>query len=302
MAAETHTSLLAFFGRLADQLTRRVLRPQETSVSLQEESPPPLGKDDGHFAFYDLEPSAAAYHVQIGGPSYLTRTLAVTLPTTTPVQVAFPGEDELYVALSGPPNAQNQVTFEPVDFVPAIEAGASVIGPGAFTTTLAEPLGGRNVGLAELTSAAGLVAGQVLRIVRSSTLLVRPGPYYPFPGDVTVVAVHVVENDPAEPSIGGATLTIGQIDGAGPTVVTIGGLPLNRFALGGSATAFVVLDDDDRVTTTNDRGDAVFFFAGSTSLASVTITVAKAQYVSATATINVTTKARNFQKVSLTRI
>jgi len=302
MASETHTSLLAFFGRLADQLTRRVLRPQETSVSLQEDSYPPLGKDDGHFAFYDLAPSATAYHIRMGGPSYLTRTVAATLPTVAPVQVTLPGEDELYVALAAAPNAQNQVTFEPVDFVASIPAGAVVIGPGGFTTTLAEPLGGRDVGLAGLTSAGALAAGEVLRIVRSPNLLVRPGPYYPFPGDVTVVAVHVVENDPAEPSIDGATLTITWIDGAVPTMVTIGGLPLGRFALAASPTAFLVLDDEDRLTATNDRGDAVFFFAGSTALTSVTIDVAKAQYVTSTVTVNVTAKARNFQKVSLTPV
>ena len=287
-SSEVHTSRLAFFGRLGDDLTRQVLRPEEMSVSLEGDPRPALRKEDGHFALVDLEPSTTDYNVRLGGPAYQTRTVAKALPTLAPVQVTFPGEDELYLVLAGTSTPQNRVNFQTLAFVPPIDAGAAVIGEGGFTATLAEPLEGRDVSFAVLSTIAGLAAGQVLRIVRSPNLLVRPGPYYAFPDDVTVVAVHVVENDPAEPPIGDATIAISQIDGSGPTVIAVGGLPLQRFALAASATAFVVLDAGHAITTTTVRGDGVFYFPGSTPLASLELTVAKPQYQTATVTLNVT--------------
>ena len=139
-------------------------------------------------------------------------------------------------------------------------------------------------------------------IVRSPNLLVQPGPYYAFPAETTVVAMHVVENEPDEPAIANATVAVTQVDGAAPVAVTVGTLPLSRFALTASPGATLVLDADDRSTTTNDGGHAVFYFSGSTPLTSLTVDVSKAGFQTATVTINVTTKARTFKKVPLTRL
>ncbi|MEP7305174.1 MAG: hypothetical protein ABJA98_06620 [Acidobacteriota bacterium] len=302
VVAERSVRRLAFFGRLADDLTRRPLRPGDMTVTVAGDHRSTLLKGDGHFAVVDLQPSATDYQIQIGGPAYQTRTVAKALTAAAPVPVTFAGEDELYVVLGGAPTPQNRISFEPLAFVPTVEAGASVIGQGGFTATLAEPLEGRNVNSAVLSTVAGLVAGQLLRIVRSPNLLLRPGPTYAFPSDVTVVVVHVVENDPAEPALAGATLAISKINGAGPIGATVGGLPLSRFALGGTAVVSVVLDDEDRAASSNDRGDAVFYFSGEKALTSLAIDVSKAQYQPAAVTMNVTANARNVQKVSLTRL
>src|SRR5665811_1902358 len=80
--AEQHSSQLTFFGRLANDLTRRPVVPVDVSVQLMEGAVPALQKDDGHFAFADTGPSATAYHIRVSGSSFETRVFASTLSTT----------------------------------------------------------------------------------------------------------------------------------------------------------------------------------------------------------------------------
>jgi hypothetical protein len=300
MTADRVTTRLSFFGRLTDDLTRRMLVPAEMAVSVDEDSRPPLYKDDGHFAFIDLAPSATDYHFRVGGVGYQTRTVAKSLPTTTPVEVTYPGEDELYVSLTAAPNPQHRITFEAVPFVPTIRTGAQVFGQGGFIATLAEALEGQKVTTAVLSASAGLATGQLLRIVRGSSLVLRRAPSATFSNDVTVVAFQVVENVPAEPAIAGATIELTQVNGAGPTAVAVGSLTLRRFTISG--TSVLVLDDGGRFTTSDHRGAAVLVLPGDKAVTSVRVAVSRPQFVAAAVTIAVTVKTRNFQKVLLTHV
>lgn len=301
VSLETRTTRLAFFGRLADEVTRRPLFPQDMTVTLEETQGQALLKHDGHFAFTDLAPSANDYHIRLGGPAYQKRTVAKTLPTPTPVQVSYPGEDELYVTIANL-TLPNRVTFEEMPFVPKIEAGAAVIGQGGFTATLAEALEGQKVSFAELSTTAGLAGGQLLRIVRSNSLLMRPGPYYPFSGDTTVLVLKVAWNDATEPPIDGATLSISQVNANAPAVVNVGGLSLRQFDLGGVPQTFLVLDPDDVATLTNDRGDAAFAFPGGKAIATIRVSASHPNYVTANATIAVSSNARTFHKFLLNKV
>ena len=139
-AVETRITRLAFFGRLADDLTRQVLRPENMSVSIDGVTRRALLKDDGHFAFADVEPSLTAYRLRLGGAAYQTRTVTQALPTLGPVEVTLPGEDELYVVLTGAPTPASRVSFAMRSFVRPIVTGAAVIGSDGFTATLAEPV------------------------------------------------------------------------------------------------------------------------------------------------------------------
>jgi hypothetical protein len=299
MSVEKQTSRLSFFGRMADDLTRQVLMPADTVVFLEDERREALIKADGHFAFADLEPSPTDYRIHIGARSYQDRVILQALPTNAPVQVMSPGEDEFYLLITGVAAPQKRVTFEQISFVAPIEAGAAVIGQGGFTATLAEALEGQNITFAVLSSVTGLAAGQVLRVVRSNNLLLRPGPYYSFPVDATVLAVKVVENDPVEPALGNASIEITKLNGNAPTIADVGGLSLSSFSLGANPPASVVLDDDDRKNATNDRGDAVFYFPGSKQITSIQVAVTKTGYQASTSSISVTAKRRNFQKIAL---
>jgi hypothetical protein len=300
-SAETRTSRISFFGRTADDLTRQVLLGTATGVFLEDERKA-LVKADGHFAFVDLAPSATDYRIHIDAPSYQDRVVAKALPGAAAVQVTLAGEDELYLLIGGVTAAQNRITFEQINVVPPIEAGAAVIGQGGFTATLAEALEGQKIAFAVLSTVTGLAPGQVLRIVRSNNLLLRPGPYYPFPPDTTVLAVKVVANDPLEPVLGDAGIEITRLNGNAPTMVNVNGLSLSSFSLGGNPPGSIILDDNDKKNATNDRGDAVFYFAGSKQITSIELAITKSKYQTATSSINVTAKTRNFRKVALTAL
>jgi hypothetical protein len=241
MVSESHASRLSFYGRLADDLTRQMVRVQDVTVSLEGDRRRPFLKQDGYFVFADLEPSVTDYHFRIAVRSYQDRTIAKALPANTAVELIFSGEDELYLLITQVQGAQNRITFEEIPFVPTIEAGAMVIGEGGFTATLAEPLEGQKLSFAVLSTVAGLAGGQLLRILRSASLIVRPGPYYPFPAETTVVAVKVVESDPAETPIGDAAVEVIQVNATAPTAVNVGGLNLSRINLGGNPPAFLIL-------------------------------------------------------------
>lgn len=300
MTAEQHISRLSFFGRLADDFTRRPIPGGEIHVSVDEDPQAPQYKDDGHFAFVDLEPSATDYHFQLGAPGYSRRAVAKALPTLTPVQIAYDGEDELYLNLVAPPAAGDVIKFEAIPFIPPVPKDAQVFGEAGFVAALAEPLEGRNVSTATLTASGGLGAGQILRVRRGPNLRLRRAPTATHPADVTVVALRIAENDPAEPPLEGAVVTVTQVNGAPPTAVAVGSLTLQRFSLAG--TSLLILDDGSRVTNSDERGDAVLVFPGEKVITSVTVSVVRAQYVTVTPTIAITVKTRNFQKVLLTHV
>ena len=298
---ETSTSQLTLFGRLADDLTRRVIRPPDVAVSLEDESRRAITKDDGYFAFADLPPSAADYRIRIDAHSYQLRTIVQAPSATPPAELTLAGEDELYLSITGVVPDQNNVTFEQIAYVPPIEKGAAVIGQNGFVATLKEPLEGPGVYLAVLSTVVALAGGQLLQIVRSRNLLVRPAPSYGFAADTTVLIVKAIEHDPPNATVGGAVVEISKINGNAPTVVDVGGLELFAFSVGGDPPVVVVLDGDDKKTLANDRGEAVFYFPGSKPVTSVTVLVSKPGHEDLTRTIDVSPKSRNFQIVELAR-
>jgi hypothetical protein len=297
--AERHTTQLTFFGRLADDLTRRTVTPAEVSVTLVESGVRALLKDDGHFAFADTEPASTDYHIRVAGDAYETRVFAAKLLALAPKQIAADGEDQLYVVVSTIVNAQKRVTFTSIPFLPAIDAGASVVGEGGFTAKLAEPIGGQAVQNAVLDSVAGLGQGQLLRIARGPNLLLRAGPYATFSSALTVVALRIAENTSDEAPIPGAVVTVTELNGAAPATVALGSLSVRNFTVGGGA---VVLDDLHRTTTSNARGDAVLYFPGEAALTSVRLDLSHPKYQTGNVTFAVTAKSRTFTNVLLTKV
>jgi|RhiMetdeSRZDD1v2_1073273.scaffolds.fasta_scaffold105406_4 hypothetical protein len=297
--AERHTSRLTFFGRLADDLTRRTVTAADVSVTLVEGDISALQKDDGHFAFADTEPSSTDYHIRVTGGAYETRVFASKLLATTPKPITFEGEDEVYVVIATIVNAPKRVTFASIPFLPPIDAGASVVGEGGFTAKLGEPIGGQTVQSVVLDSIGGLNPGQLLRISRSSNLLLRAGPYASFSSAHTVIALRIAENTSDEAPIPGAVVTVTELNGAAPTNVSVGSVTLRNFAVGGGT---LVLDDLHRTTASNDRGDAVLYFPGEAALTSARLDVSHAQFQTTSVTFAVTAKSRTFTKVLLTKV
>jgi hypothetical protein len=296
---ESHTSQLSFFGRVADDLTRKVILPPDLNAILETIGKPSLNKRDGYFVFADLPPSAAEYRIQIDAIAFQRRTIAKVLSAATAIEITLPGEDELYLSITDISTPQTRVSFEPIAFLPPIGAGAAIFGQSGFTATLTEPLDGSQVGFAKLSNVAGLAVNQLLRIVRSRNLLVRPGPYYEFPADVTVVALNVVDSDQGGSAVAGARIDINKINNTAPGSVSVGDLKLDVFDLGGAVRSVLLFDEDDTTTVTNERGDAIFYFPGSKPVAGIELQVTKPGFQPTTQTVNLTVKTRNAQKIVL---
>ncbi len=301
---ENRERRLAFFGRAADGFTRQDLSPRRFRATLRNPPRRAAQKEDGHFVFANLTPSPPDYRIDLAGPEFQPRELLVPWPGPGPVEIRPPGEDEIHVVITGV-NA-SRVTFASIEFLPPIALGAPVLGEGGFTTTLAAALEGNDVQEAELTSAAGLAAPQILRIVRSNRLVFRPGPYYPFPPGTTQAALRVVENTAGAPPIEDAQVRITAVNAAPVTPVNVGGVTLFQASLPtppppGATTPFLIGTDASRTLRTNARGDAVFYYSPATPVASLTLDVSRPGYVSQTPTIPVQTAERSFQLVSLVR-
>ncbi|WP_338699846.1 hypothetical protein V5279_18840 [Bradyrhizobium sp. 26S5] len=301
-SAEVHQNQLSFFGRIADDLTRRVLGPGDITVSIEGSVRQAIKKADGYFAFSDLVPSATEYRVRVAAPRYQHRTISRSLAVGSgAVELSLAGEDELYVSIEAVVPGQMQVTFGERVVTPSIDTGAPVIGEGDFVGALAEPLEGYHAKGAVLNKIDGLAPGQLLRIVRSQNLLVRPGPYYAFPAGTTVAAFKVVEAGPAKAPVGGAAIEIAEVEGTVARVVDVQGLRLAVFGPVGSSLATIALDADDMRTVTNDQGDAVLYFLGEKPPGAMKVAVSRAGYQDATLTINLLAGGRTFQNIQMTR-
>lgn len=293
-------SRLSFFGRVTDDFRREPAWQGEYRVTLLQAPPAEaLYKQDGHFTFSDLAPSPT-YAFRFLDGLYQGREFSKALPTTAPVELAYDGEDEIYVFAKTVNAATKRITFDAIPFLPLIRAGAQVIGEGGFSTTLAENLAGVDATIATLTSVVGLAPTTLVRIVRSRCLRAKGGPYYPFPGGTTVLLLKVVEDSPEEPPLAGANAHLLQVNGIAPSSTTVGGVVLHHVALGGAPPQTPVLGTSaDRDATTEARGNAVFYFPGHWALTSLQLTVSRAGYVSKTVVFPVTAGKIVWGKVKL---
>lgn len=291
------TSRVSFFGRLADEVTRGVVPSSGFSATIDGLGQDALHKDDGYFVFADVPPSATPYTIYIDGAAYQTRTFGAALPADTAVELTAGGEDELFVTVDSVSVLERRINFAAIAFVPTIDAGADVFGPGGLTSMLDEPLEGSAVDFAIVDDANGFAAGNVLRIVRSPRLLLRPGPSYTFPSDATVVAVKTIEDDPDDTPIEGVSVTIDRVNGQPLQTVTIGGVDLAHLP----SESLIIGTTAALETLTTARGQAVYHFPSDTTVTELRVALAKSGYVATSATISVAATERMLETVTLQR-
>jgi len=279
-------STLSFFGRLTDDLRREPAGHGEYRVTLQAPPTEALYKQDGHFVFADLAPSATDYQFALADGLYQGRRFQKNLPTAAPVELTYDGEDELFAFVNTVNVAARQVTFDPIPFLPIVRAGATVLVEGGISTTLAEDLAGVDVTTAVLTNVTGVGATKLMRIVRSHCLRGKAGPYYPFPAGTTVLLLRVVEDTADQAPIAGALAHLTQVNGVASSSATVGGAALRFVNLG--AQRPILGPDADLDASTEARGNAVFYFPGQFALTSLRITVSAPGFVPATTVFPVT--------------
>jgi hypothetical protein len=290
-------SRLAFFGRLTDDFRREPAWLGEYRILLDAPPREALYKHDGHFTFLDLPASPTAYEFELLDGLYQGRRFTKGLPTVAPVEITYDGEDEIYVSVNTVNAVTKQITFAPIAFLPPIRSGAAVLGQGGFSTTLAEALAGVDATTAVLTTVAGLAPGNLLRIVRSHCLRAKAGPYYPFPGGLTLLRLRVVEDSAEEPPLAGVKAQLTEINGVVPSSTGVAGATLRHATLG--AQVFVFGTGADLEASTEARGNAVFYFPGTWPIASLTLAISRTGYVTQTVVLALVTGATTSATVKL---
>lgn len=305
-STDTFTGTLSFFGRLSDELTREVIPPRDYRMRVPGASVPALAeaqyKSDGFFCFQDLKVSATSYQLEMTSTLYQPRSFLKSLPSPAPVEVSYGGEDEVYVLIKTVNGGAKTVGFDQIPFVPPVPKGAAVIGEGGFATTMKEPLEGVDVATASLDSAAGLLPGQFLRMVRSQSLLAKPGPYYPFPLGTTRVHVKVVQDAPGEEPLGSAQLLIQSVETVAPVGTVVDGVELKTVTLPGPGPTLILGTSRDLETRTDARGQAVLFFPGNWPLTTCAVAVSAAGHVSKTVNLALIANQRTLATVKLTPV
>lgn len=283
---EARTTHVSLYGRFADAFTRQSIAPTDFNITLEESGAKPICKNDGSFAFIDLEPRPTSYKLTVQSRTYRSRQISANFTTPGATTLARDGEDELYVTINTINPGQHRISFDLIPFLPSIRAGAPVIGQSGFTTALQEPLEGEDVNFAVLNTVTGLSSGNVLRIIRSDRLLLRAGPYYLFTEPATVLSARIVENSPSAKPITGAKVTVNQINGVTTTTILVGGVELYRVQLAGDS---VILGPLSAVEShTNLRGEALLDFPGHLSITNIGVQVNHPEYFPLSQTVAVT--------------
>ncbi len=303
---DTRDARLSFFGRFTDDIKRDVLRPDEFRVDFgpapRQPAPAASYKQDGYFVFQNLKVSATDYEVRFESPLYQRRSFLHDLPTAAPVELTYPAEDEIYLSIKTVTPATKRVGFAAIPFLPRILAGAQVRGQGAFTTTLKQNLEGLDVVTADLNSVAGLAPGQLLRVIRSTGLLAKPGPYYPFPDGTTTVLAFKVTDLTSGAAIEGAAAQIQKLNTLTPASTVVGGVTLRHVTLPTPPPGLVAVlgPNRDLATVSDARGQAVFYFPAQWPLTSVELGLTAAGHLPKTMTLAVAAGQRSFAPIALT--
>lgn len=300
---ETLIHTLSFYGRLVDDLTRNIIPYKNFKVAVKDSKSMPLYKEDGYFVFSDIEPSNSAYEIKLTSMFYQSRTIQKKLPSVSPVELSYPGEDELYVFIKNVFVAEKKVTFTKIPFVKTIPIGSEVIGEGNFSSTLTEALEGKDVEFAILESVAGLSSGKILRIIRSHHVIMRPGPYYSFAPETTLLVLKLVEDNIDETPIADVKVEIEKLNATQIKTVQVGSMAIKKVTLPGPPVTNLILGSLHDITTySNLRGDCVFYYPSDTPVTKLKLKMTRTGYIPKSEEISLVTNKRNFKTIKLKRV
>jgi hypothetical protein len=303
-SVDTFTSGLSFFGRLTDDVSRQPASPRDFRVLLTGTGAPgdAIYKEDGHFAFASLRPSPA-YAFLVASDLYQGRAFEKPLPGGAPVELAFDGEDEVYLVVRAVSATSKQITFDPIPFLPPVRRGARVVGEGGVATTLADDCGGAATTSAVLADVTGFVPGRLVRIVRSHSLRVKAGPSYPFPDGTTILALALLADIAAAAPIVGARARLTKVNGQTPARTTVGGVDLRHVPIAGPPAQQPVLGTDADLDVASDRrGQAVFYFPGNWALSLLDVEISRLGFVTQSLVFTVAPGRRTGATVRLTPV
>jgi hypothetical protein len=300
------TGKLSFFGRLVDEITREVIPFKNFKVSILNHRAAPLYKEDGFFAFSDIEQSLTNYKFHLSAPSYQSRIVEKNLPPGLPMELSFDGEDDLYVSIDEVQNsATKRVTFANIPFLKTIPRGTTVIGGSGFSTTLTGTLEGEDIGFADLDNISGFSADEILRFVRSNNIIMQPGPYYSFNPGTTILALKFVDNStPDKPPLANVKCEIIEVNEVvldSPT--NVGAVAVNTVTLPNPVGKMILGPEKNITTHSDERGTAVFYYLADTPINKLKLEITANGYVPPPPQeVTVIPNQREFQLLELTKI
>jgi hypothetical protein len=303
MNGETVVQKLSFYGRLVDEIAREVIPFKNFKVSIKEPGSMPIYKEDGYFVFSDLE-APADYQLHLSAHLYQSRSITKHLPAGSPTALSYPGEDELYVIINEIQNGtEKRVLFNSIAFLKTIPEGSLVYKESGGSTRLAGSLEGENVGFAVLEDISGLAQGEILRFVRSSNIIMRPGPYFPFDAQTTLIAMKFVDNSsPSMPPIAGVKCEIKAVNGEPVNPTPVEGLEVWTVTLPDPVGEMILGSENDIITYSNERGDSIFYYPGDTPIDTLSVEITAAGYNPDTRDLTVVQKQRAFYPIELTKV
>ena len=301
--SDTLVQRLSFYGRLVDDLTREVIPYKSFRVSIKGTKSMTFYKEDGYFAFSDVQQSALAYEFNLTSNLYQPRTVQGTALSDLPVELTYPGEDELYVLIKGVEDGETKkVTFNNIPFVKTIREGSEVKGQGGFSSKLGKTLGGEDADFAILEDVTGLNSGDILRFIRSHGIIMRPGPCYPFEPQTTLLFLKFVEDNLSEVPVAGVKVEIEKVNDTAINTVNVGSLAVKTVALTGPPAANLILgSSNDIISYSNSRGECIFYYPADTPIAKVKLKITKTGYLLISEEIELVNKQRTSEIIKLAK-
>lgn len=308
---ETISQKVSLVGQVVEDLSFDPLESQRFNAALKGLNKQPYYKNGGYFAFTNLTPGT--YTLIVSGERFQTQEIPVTIPAAPIVfdpnkskldqlleRVVFaqPGDNELIVVVTNVNGGNQRISFDPVIVRRPIKANATVITKTTITK-LAAKLDPGSVTSARLDSIAGINSGDIVRIIRDSSIRMRFDPYANVLGESGRVTGTVTLQNQPQVFLKGASISLTEINGGAIAVADVGGAKVATAVIGGSQV--VLGTERDIRTTSNDKGDYAIYFSRP-DITSITLTVQLAGFQNANATIAVTAGTRvraDFQLVKI---
>lgn len=302
---------LSFFGRPADEISREVIPFKHFKVSIKDVKKEPHYKQDGYFAFSDIKESVSDCEFHYTANHYQSRKIKKDLPPAFLGELKYDGEDELYIVIANEEDVEingetkKKVFFDSIPFVKTIPRGARVYGENGLSTTLAQPLEGERVGFAIIEEYSPNVGqDKILRIVRSNNIIMRPGPYYPFEGNTTLLALKFSDDSMplGELPVADVKCEIKEVNQEPVETTQVVSLDIKTVTIDGKK--LILGTEKDITTYSNARGNVVFYYPADTDIDELGIKVSTEGYEDITVpiTLPLVKRQRNFIPIELTKI
>lgn len=291
--SDTIVQTASLVGQVIEDLTYEPLSPSQFQAELVGVARVPQYKPGGFFVFSDL--ALGTYTLRLVSQRFQTFEQGVTMPPPD-LMIEAPGSNEAFVLVTSAD--ATRIGFDAVLLTQTIRAGASILGPGGFSTTLAADLEHGRVMEAMIENSVGTLApGAVVRIVRDRSIRLQFAPFTTLPVVRARLVGAVGRQSAPLVSLPGAQARLTQVNGVDIVLHDVAGLTIGTVTL--NSTTLIVGTEQDIVTETNPNGDFNLYFSVGDGLENVTVAVTLDGYQPETITTAINAGQRQYIAVQL---